>query len=92
VFLQVIDPAAFAGRAAFERQLGAVARQCRAARPVDAARPVRLPGERGYQLAASQAQAGVLLHEGILPALAPWARKYGVAVPAADAEAVSRAG
>lgn len=83
VFLQVIDPAAFAGLAAFQRQLAEVARQCHAARPVDARRPVRLPGERGYQLAAAQAGSGVLLHEGILPALRPWARKYGVAVPEA---------
>jgi L-lactate dehydrogenase len=46
---------------------------------------VRLPGERGYQLAASQAQDGVQLHAGILPALQPWARKYGVAMPGASA-------
>lgn len=81
VFLQVIDPAAFAGQAAFERQMGEVARQCRSAKPLDAQRPVRLPGERGYQLAASQAQAGVALHRGILPALRPWALKFGVAMP-----------
>lgn len=82
VFVQVIDPEAFAGRAAFERQLGEVARQCRASRPARADRPVRLPGERGYQLAQAQEEQGVVLHEGILPALAPWAQKYGVALPA----------
>jgi L-lactate dehydrogenase len=81
VFLQVIDPAAFAGVDAFEQQMGAVARQCRASRPVDAQRPVRLPGERGYQLAATQAETGVLLHEAILPAIRPWAEKYKVPLP-----------
>jgi L-lactate dehydrogenase len=81
VFLQVLDPAAFAGLAAFERQVGVVARQCRAAKPVDAQRPVRLPGERGYALAARQRDEGVVLHEGILPALAPWAAKYGLKLP-----------
>ena len=81
VFLQVIDPAAFAGLSAFQRQVGEVARQCRASRPIDVKRPVRLPGERGYQLAAEQARTGVLLHESILPALRPWAGKYGVAAP-----------
>jgi L-lactate dehydrogenase len=81
VFVQVIDPDAFAGRAAFERQTGEVARQCRASRPAQADRPVRMPGERGYQLAKTQEQQGVLLHEGILPSLVPWARKYGVALP-----------
>lgn len=81
VFLQVIDPQAFGGRAAFERQLGEVARQCRTSKPVDPKRPVRLPGERGFQLADDQARQGVLLHEGILPSLAPWAQKYGVSLP-----------
>ncbi|WP_427912290.1 Ldh family oxidoreductase [Ramlibacter sp. MMS24-I3-19] len=81
VFLQVIDPEAFAGRAAFERQIDEVARQCRASRPANPQRPVRLPGERGFQLADQQAAQGVLLHEGILAALAPWARKYDVAMP-----------
>ena len=82
VFLQVIDPEAFAGAAAFERQMGEVARRCRASRPANPARPVRLPGERGDQLAREQRQQGVVLHEAILPALAPWAEKYKVAVPA----------
>jgi L-lactate dehydrogenase len=81
VFLQVLDPEAFAGRTAFERQVGEVARQCRASRPVDPARPVRLPGERGFRLAREQAQQGIALHPGILPALAPWAEKYGVEMP-----------
>ena len=81
VFVQVIDPEAFAGRAAFERQLGEVARQCRASRPANPQRPVRMPGERGFQLADEQAGQGVQLHEGILAALAPWASKLGVAMP-----------
>jgi L-lactate dehydrogenase len=81
VFLQVIDPAAFAGQAAFTQQMDEVARQCRASRPADAQRPVRLPGERAYRLARSQVEQGVVLHESILPALVPWAAKYGVALP-----------
>jgi LDH2 family malate/lactate/ureidoglycolate dehydrogenase len=82
VFVQVIDPDAFAGVAEFERQLGEVARQCRASRPAQPGKPVRMPGERGDQLARTQAEEGVVLHEAILPALVPWARKYGVALPA----------
>jgi LDH2 family malate/lactate/ureidoglycolate dehydrogenase len=85
VFLQVLDPQAFAGLAAFERQVGEVARQCRASRPATASRPVRLPGERAYRQAASQAETGVALHEGILESLAPWAKKLGVPVPAVNA-------
>jgi L-lactate dehydrogenase len=82
VFLQMIDPEAFAGRAAFERQVDAVARQCRASRPVDPQRPVRLPGERGYRLAKEQQEQGVQLHESILPMLKPWAEKYRIDMPA----------
>jgi L-lactate dehydrogenase len=82
VFVQVIDPEAFGGLAAFERQMGEVARLCRASRPATPGRTVRLPGERGFQLAKAQDEQGVLLHEGILPALAPWAQKFGVALPA----------
>jgi L-lactate dehydrogenase len=81
VFLQVLDPEAFAGRVAFERQMGEVARQCRASRPADPQRPVRLPGERGFQLAKAQGDQGVVLHQAILPALQPWAAQYGVALP-----------
>ncbi|HZY18135.1 MAG TPA: Ldh family oxidoreductase [Ramlibacter sp.] len=82
VFVQVIDPQAFAGLEAFERQMGAVAAQCRASRPADPARPVRLPGERAHRLAQEQRLQGVALHDAILPALQPWADRYGVALPA----------
>ncbi|TFZ07950.1 Ldh family oxidoreductase [Ramlibacter humi] len=82
VFLQVIDPDRFAGRAAFTRQMDEVASRSRASKPVDAKRPVRLPGERGFQLSKQQAAEGVVLHESILPMLKPWAQKYGVALPA----------
>lgn len=81
VFLQMIDPRAFAGLDAFTRQTGAVTQQCRSSRPARAGRPVRLPGERGLQLAARQRQDGVALYSSIMPALAPWARKLGVAMP-----------
>lgn len=81
VFLQVIDPDRFAGRAAFTRQMDEVAARSRASKPVDAKRPVRLPGERGFQLSKQQAAEGVVLHQSILPMLRPWAEKLGVAMP-----------
>jgi L-lactate dehydrogenase len=82
VFLQVIDPAAFGGSDAFLRQMGEVARQCHASRPADPQRPVRLPGEKGFLLAQRQREEGVTLHPGVLEALAPWAEKLKVAMPA----------
>src|SRR5688572_16641896 len=59
VFLQIIDPAAFAGRDAFLRQTGELARLCHASRPAREGVPVRLPGEKGLGLAARQREQGV---------------------------------
>lgn len=83
VFLQVIDPRAFAGFDAFTRQTAAVAQQCRASRPARAGSPVRLPGEKGVALAGVQREKGVALYPSILPALEPWALKLGIALPSA---------
>ena len=83
VFLQVIDPSAVAGLDAFQRQTGEVARQCRASRPAQEGRGVRLPGEKGFQLAQAQREEGVALHPGIMGALEAWARKLKVGMPAA---------
>ena len=81
VFLQMIDPRAFAGLDAFTRQTGFVTEQCQASRPAREGRAVRLPGERGMQLAAKQREEGVALYPSIMPALEPWCRKLGVAAP-----------
>ena len=81
VLLQVIDPAAFSGAEAFTRQTGAVAAQCHASRPAQAGKAVRMPGEQGLAKAREQLDAGVALYPAILPSLAPWSAKYGVALP-----------
>jgi LDH2 family malate/lactate/ureidoglycolate dehydrogenase len=81
VFLQVIDPRAFAGLDAFTRQTDAVAQQCHASRPAREGSPVRTPGEKGLALARKQLNAGVTLYPSIMPSLEPWAKKLGVAMP-----------
>lgn len=81
VFLQVLDPAAFAGTQDFVRQMDEVARQCHASRPAQPGRAVRLPGEKGYALMEQQRREGVALHPGIMEALQPWARKLKVKAP-----------
>jgi LDH2 family malate/lactate/ureidoglycolate dehydrogenase len=81
VFLQILDPQAFAGRADFVRQMDEVARQCHASRPAQPGRPVRLPGEKGQALAQRQRAEGVSLHAGIMEALQPWAEKFRIALP-----------
>jgi len=81
VFLQVIDPAAFGGTDAFMRQTGWLADTARAVPPQPGAPPVRLPGARGLELRRRGLAGGMDLHPSILPALAPWADKLGVAPP-----------
>ncbi len=89
VFVQVLDPAAFGGAAAFVREAGWLADAARAAPPVPGGAPVRLPGARGLALKRAAGTEGVRLHPSILPGLAPWAGRLGVVEPGAmqDAEA-----
>jgi L-lactate dehydrogenase len=82
VFVQVLDPRLFGGREEFTRQTAHLAAACRATPPRDGFDRVRLPGESGLKRRAHQLAQGVELHAGILPALAPWAEKFGVAMPA----------
>lgn len=81
VYVQVIDPSAFGGLGAFERQMGTLAAQCRASAPRPGGPPVRLPGEGGLARRARQLREGVSLYPGILEALEPWATRHGVPLP-----------
>ena len=81
MFVQALDPAAFGGLDAFTRQTDWLVRACHEATPRPGGLPVRLPGERALALHRKQSAEGVLLHASILPALAPWAEKLGVAPP-----------
>ncbi len=80
--MQVIDPEAFGGLAAFKRQMDNLADAARKSKPRPGVDRVRLPGERGLQLFREQTAKGVALYPTIMPALALWAAKLGVAVPA----------
>jgi LDH2 family malate/lactate/ureidoglycolate dehydrogenase len=81
VFLQVFDPALFGGSEEFARQTEHVAAACRATPPRPGFESVRLPGEAGLARRAAQLAGGVELYPTIMPALAPWAQKLGVALP-----------
>ncbi|MFP5405259.1 MAG: Ldh family oxidoreductase [Gammaproteobacteria bacterium] len=83
VFVQVYDPAAFAGADPFLRQSDWVVDACHGSAPRDPDRPVRLPGERGLARRREQLERGVALHPAILPALREWADRLGVKPPAA---------
>jgi L-lactate dehydrogenase len=81
VFVQALDPDAFGGGEAFVRQAEFIAQQCRDNPPRPGVDAVRLPGERALALRREQLTRGVQLHESILPALQPYARRLGVAPP-----------
>jgi L-lactate dehydrogenase len=82
-FLQVLDPEAFGGLAAFRRQMDAVAAAARASKTRPGVDRVRLPGERGLAHRRDALAHGVPLYPKTLPALDEWAKKYAVAMPTA---------
>jgi LDH2 family malate/lactate/ureidoglycolate dehydrogenase len=84
VFVQAIDPAAFGGTDAFLRQADWLAGACRDNPPRPGVDAVRLPGQRALARRREQLECGVLLQADILPALAPWARQFGIALPPAQ--------
>jgi LDH2 family malate/lactate/ureidoglycolate dehydrogenase len=81
VYVQVFDPALFGGREDFIRQSQRVADSCRATPPRPGFDRVRLPGESGLRRREAQLAQGVELYPGIMPALVPWAQKFGVVAP-----------
>jgi len=82
VFVQLIDPGAFAGRDAFVRETTRLAELCRTTPVAAGAPPVRLPGERALARRAAQLEGGVTLRAGIPESLRPWADRFGVGMPA----------
>jgi LDH2 family malate/lactate/ureidoglycolate dehydrogenase len=81
VFVQVLDPSAFGGSAAFARQTDALVAACHNASPRPGGDAVRVPGEAAARRYRTQSDQGVALHPGIMPALTPWAEKLGVPLP-----------
>lgn len=81
VYLQVMDPGAFAGREAFGDQMSFLAEACRANAPADPARPVRLPGEQAARGIARAEAEGLEVPAGTVAALREWSARLGVAFP-----------
>lgn len=82
LFVEVIDPRAFGGLPAFRRQIGWIAAACRSNPPAPDHGAVRLPGDQALDNKRRAIGEGVSLHRAIMPALAPWAKKYGLDPPA----------
>jgi L-lactate dehydrogenase len=81
IFLQILDPEKFGGSVAFRRQMDWVAQACLDNPPRPGFDRVRLPGQNGLLRRERQLREGVALEPSIMPALAPWAQTFGVALP-----------
>ena len=83
VYVTLHDLNAFGGKAAFLRQMDHVAQQCRSNAPVDPAKLVRLPGERGLKRRDRQLKYGVQLHPSIAASLRDAEQRHGLKLPPA---------
>lgn len=81
VFIQVMDPAVFAGREAFQKEVDHLVALCRASRPRPGTDGVRVPGERALASMAEQNTNGVQVSDGTRQRLEPWLQKTGVDFP-----------
>jgi L-lactate dehydrogenase len=81
VFLQLLDPDGFGGARAFVRETARLATTCRTTPVAPGRPPVRLPGEAALERRRRQLREGVDLVPTAIPALLPWARRFGVPVP-----------
>ena len=82
VFVQVLDPAAFGGAAAFAAQMDWLVRACHDATPRPDGPRVRMPGERALARYREQSERGVALYPTVMPALEPWSQSLDVPPPA----------
>ncbi len=81
VYVQVWDPSFYGGLASLQRQTSWLAAACRACRPQDAAKPVRLPGQHALENLAMAVVEGVPLHDSIMPPLRDVALARGIIPP-----------
>jgi L-lactate dehydrogenase len=77
VFLQLIDPDAFSGTDAFLAETTHFVRRCKASRPADATRGIRLPGERAMSEKRRQLHSGLEIADDLFERLAALAISHG---------------
>jgi LDH2 family malate/lactate/ureidoglycolate dehydrogenase len=82
VFLQLIDPKAFAGIEAFKGETSFLAQACRSSRPRAGIAAVRMPGDSALARRRAQLDGGVELYPSIMPDLSAWAERFGIRAPA----------
>ena len=85
-FLQVIDPAFFAGLQAFTDQSTHLAEACRANPPADPAKPVRMPGDKASALLRQSQAEGVTVDDALWDSLLAVARSLEVIAPVPEVD------
>ena len=88
VFLQLINPEAFAGLAAFNNELAILIDTCHASPPAPGFDEVLVPGERAMASLHAAERDGVQLFPTVLQTLTPWAERLGIALPEPGLSAV----
>lgn len=84
VFLQVLDPDAFAGRGAFLEQMDHLTGLCHANAPLrEGGAPVRMPGEQAERSIAAARERGVPLSPPTVQKLGETAGRLGLVMPGA---------
>jgi LDH2 family malate/lactate/ureidoglycolate dehydrogenase len=81
VLVMVLRPASFGAPEEFARQVEWIVSACRAASPIDAQRPVRLPGESAFARRKRAYGEGLALHPTVVPKLESLARELSLAFP-----------
>jgi L-lactate dehydrogenase len=81
VFLQVLDPLAFADAKDYDREIEHLQRMVEDSPADDPERPVRLPGRRAWASRLAQMAHGIDLDPGTMEALAPYAEDAGLDLP-----------
>jgi L-lactate dehydrogenase len=81
VFLQVLNPAFFAGDRALKTEAAWLASAVRKSKPRPESTSVRMPGDSANRLRAKQLRDGVELHPAIMPELVKLAQKLSVPLP-----------
>lgn len=84
VFLQVIDPDAFGGRAAFTHHAEFTAAACRAVPPARGTGSVRVPGDGAARSRRAALRDGVPVDPSVMEGLAARAATLGVAWPSSQ--------
>ena len=83
VFLQIMDPAAFAGADPFVREVEALNAACRASRPAPGFDAVRIPGDRAARMLDRSRTEGIALPDEVWTRVRAAAETLGVALPSA---------